>query len=105
MVVGDIGDSCFHRGGSVGLTFLGKVVPGSPFPDGLGLAVLGARLLTFCPLLTHAGLWVWVGVEFDADSGDVWEGMWETDGAGIWLAFVTGIGALIGASATAKRPG
>ena len=48
---------------------------------------------------------MWVGVEFNVDPGDVWYELWETDGAGIWLALVAGIAALIGTSAIAKRTG
>ena len=87
------------------LTFLGRVVPGSPLPDVPGIGALGALLLALCPLITHVGFWLWVGFEFDADPGEVWEGLWETDGAGIWLALAAGIAALIGTSAIAKPAG
>ena len=62
-------------------------------------------MLALCPLITQVGFWVWVGVELGTDPWEVGEGLWGTDGAGIWLALVAGIAALIGTSAIAKRAG
>ena len=91
--------------GLVGFTFFGKVVRGSPIPCAPGIGALGALMLALCPLFTHVGFWLWRG-EFDSIyTRNAWDGMWYTDGPGIWLALAAGIIALIGAAAVSKREG
>ena len=43
--------------------------------------------------------------EFHLDAGEVWDFVWRTDGAGIWLALAAGIIAFNGTAAVAKRGG
>ena len=91
--------------GLLGFTLVGKVIPEGPIPNAPGIGALGALMLALCPLFTHVGFWLWVGIEFNIDPGDVWDRFWESDGTGIWLALAAGIIAFIGITAVPKRDG